>query len=128
MIAEIGHFALILAFVLSLVQSTIPHYGAVKRHAALMAVAQSTAIGQLVFLVAAFICLTVAFIVSDFSVQLVAMNSHSDKPLAYKIAGVWGNHEGSMLLWVLILGIFGGAVAIFGKNLPKTLLARTLAV
>ena len=128
MIAEIGHFALILAFVLSLVQSTIPHYGAVKRHAGLMAVAQSTAVGQLVFLGAAFICLTVAFVVSDFSVQLVAMNSHSDKPLAYKIAGVWGNHEGSMLLWVLILGIFGGAVAVFGKNLPKTLLARTLAV
>jgi cytochrome c-type biogenesis protein CcmF len=93
-----------------------------------MAVAQSTAVGQLVFLSAAFICLTVAFVVSDFSVQLVAMNSHSDKPLAYKIAGVWGNHEGSMLLWVLILGIFGGAVAVFGKNLPKTLLARTLAV
>jgi cytochrome c-type biogenesis protein CcmF len=128
MIAEIGHFALILAFVLSLVQSTIPHYGAVKRHAGLMAVAQSTAVGQLVFLAAAFTCLTVAFVVSDFSVQLVAMNSHSDKPLAYKIAGVWGNHEGSMLLWVLILGIFGGAVAVFGKNLPKTLLARTLAV
>ena len=128
MIAEIGHFALILAFVLSLVQSTIPHYGAVKRHTGMMAVAQSTAIGQLVFLIAAFICLTVAFVVSDFSVQLVAMNSHSDKPLVYKIAGVWGNHEGSMLLWVLILGIFGGAVAIFGKNLPKTLLARTLAV
>jgi len=128
MIAEIGHFALILAFVLSLVQSTIPHYGAVKRHAGLMAVAQSTAVGQLVFLSAAFICLTVAFVVSDFSVQLVATNSHSDKPLAYKIAGVWGNHEGSMLLWVLILGIFGGAVAVFGKNLPKTLLARTLAV
>ena len=128
MIAEIGHFALILAFVLSLVQSTIPHYGAVKRHAGLMAVAQSTAVGQLVFLAAAFTCLTVAFVVSDFSVQLVATNSHSDKPLAYKIAGVWGNHEGSMLLWVLILGIFGGAVAVFGKNLPKTLLARTLAV
>jgi cytochrome c-type biogenesis protein CcmF len=128
MIAEIGHFALILAFVLSLVQSTIPHYGAVKRHTGMMAVAQSTAIGQLVFLIAAFICLTVAFVVSDFSVQLVAMNSHSDKPLVYKIAGVWGNHEGSMLLWVLILGIFGGAVAVFGKNLPKTLLARTLAV
>jgi cytochrome c-type biogenesis protein CcmF len=128
MIAEIGHFALILAFVLSLVQSTIPHYGAVKRHTGMMAVAQSTAVGQLVFLIAAFICLTVAFVVSDFSVQLVAMNSHSDKPLIYKISGVWGNHEGSMLLWVLILGIFGGAVAIFGKNLPKTLLARTLAV
>lgn len=128
MIAEIGHFALILAFVLSLVQSTVPHYGAVKNHAALMSVGQSAAVGQLVFLIAAFICLTIVFIVSDFSVQLVAMNSHSDKPLAYKIAGVWGNHEGSMLLWVLILGIFGGAVAVFGRNLPRSLLARTLAV
>lgn len=128
MIAEIGHFSLVLAFVLSLVQSTVPHYGAVKRHAALMSVGRSAAVGQLVFLIAAFACLTAVFMVSDFSVQLVAMSSHSDKPLAYKIAGVWGNHEGSMLLWVLILGIFGGAVAVFGKNLPRTLLARTLAV
>ncbi len=128
MIAEIGHFSLILAFVLSIVQSTVPHAGAWRRDIALMGVGRSAAIAQLVFLVTAFICLSIAFAISDFSVQLVANHSHSDKPMIYKLSGVWGNHEGSMLLWVLILGIFGGAVAIFGRNLPPSLLARTLAV
>lgn len=128
MIAEIGHFCLILAFVLSLVQCSVPHYGATTNSLALMGVGRTSAIAQLVFLVAAFACLSLAFAISDFSVSLVANNSHSDKPLIYKLAGVWGNHEGSMLLWVLILGIFGGAVAVFGRNLPPSLLARTLAV
>ena len=128
MIAEIGHFCLILAFVLSLVQGTVPHVGAARRNLALMGVGRTSAIAQLVFLAAAFGCLSVAFALSDFSVALVANHSHSDKPLIYKLSGVWGNHEGSMLLWVLILGVFGGAVAIFGRNLPPSLLARTLAV
>ena len=128
MISEIGHFSLVLAFGLALVQGTIPLYGAMKRDRALMAMAQHAALGQMLFLIASFACLTIAFIVSDFSVQLVAQHSHSDKPLAYKIAGVWGNHEGSMLLWVLILGAFGSAVALFGRKLPPSLLARTLAV
>ena len=128
MIAEIGHFCLILAFVLSLVQGTVPHVGAARRNLALMGVGRTSAIAQLVFLVAAFGCLSLAFALSDFSVALVANHSHSDKPLIYKLSGVWGNHEGSMLLWVLILGVFGGAVAIFGRNLPPSLLARTLAV
>ena len=128
MIAEIGHFSLVLAFMLALVQGSVPLFGATRRDPVLMAVGSSAALGQLLFLSAAFLCLTLVFVQSDFSVQLVAANSHSDKPLVYRIAGVWGNHEGSMLLWVLILSIFGGALALFGKNLPSTLFARTLAV
>jgi cytochrome c-type biogenesis protein CcmF len=128
MIAEIGHFCLVLAFVLSLVQGLVPLYGAATGNTRLMAVGQHAAVAQLLFLATSFVCLTIVFVMSDFSVLLVAENSHSDKPLMYKIAGVWGNHEGSMLLWVLILAIFGGAVALFGRNLPATLHARTVAV
>ncbi|MEQ1755435.1 MAG: heme lyase CcmF/NrfE family subunit [Micropepsaceae bacterium] len=128
MIAEIGHFSLVLAFALALVQGTVPLYGAAKLNARLMAVSHHAAIAQLVFLTASFLCLAAVFVLSDFTVRLVAEYSHSDKPLVYKIAGVWGNHEGSMLLWVLILGIFGAAVALFGRRLPPTLSARTLAI
>jgi cytochrome c-type biogenesis protein CcmF len=128
MIAEIGHFSLALALTLALAQATLPLYGAAKRDLALMAFAHATALGQLLFVAIAFLALTVAFVTSDFSVALVAQHSHSAKPLMYKIAGVWGNHEGSMLLWVLILALFGAAVALFGRNLPDTLAARVLAV
>ncbi len=128
MIAEIGHFALALALALAVAQSCVPLYGAAKRDPNLMAFARSAAIGQLLFIAIAFACLTLVFVLSDFSVSLVAQHSHSDKPLVYKIAGVWGNHEGSMLLWVLILALFGGAVALFGRNLPETLAARVLAI
>ena len=128
MIAEIGHFALALALTLAVAQATVPLYGAAKRDAGLMAFARSTALGQFLFIAIAFACLTIAFVMSDFSVSLVAQHSHSAKPLIYKIAGVWGNHEGSMLLWVLILALFGAAVAQFGGNLPETLAARVLAV
>ncbi len=128
MIAEIGHFSLALALTLALAQSTLPLYGAAKGDLGLMAFARSAALGQLLFVAIAFLSLTSAFVTSDFSVSLVAQHSHSAKPLMYKIAGVWGNHEGSMLLWVLILAIFGAAVALFGRNLPDTLSARVLAV
>jgi cytochrome c-type biogenesis protein CcmF len=102
--------------------------GAQRRDLDLMAVASPAAIAQLLFVAMAFLCLTFAFVGSDFSVLTVALNSHSDTPLVYKISGVWGNHEGSMLLWVLILALFGASVALFGGNLPPALRARVLAV
>lgn len=128
MIAELGHFALVLAFTLGIAQSTLPLYGAAVGDGRLMAFARSSALGQLLFIGVAFAALMAAFVVSDFSVSLVAQHSHSAKPLMYKISGVWGNHEGSMLLWVLILAIFGGAVAAFARHLPDTLVARVLSV
>ena len=128
MIAESGHYALVLAFGLALIQSTVPILGARWRDFALMNVARSTAIAQLVFVAASFAALVTLHVSSDFSVINVFENSHSMKPLIYKITGVWGNHEGSMLLWVSILALFGGLVAIFGNNLPISLRAHVLAV
>ena len=128
MIAEIGHFALALALVVALIQSTFPLYGAARANGPLIALARPAAQMQLALVLAAFLALVHAFATSDFSVYAVAINSHSAMPLIYKIAGVWGNHEGSMVLWVLILALFGGAVASFGGNLPPTLQARVLAV
>ena len=93
-----------------------------------MEVGRSAALAQFACVAVAFLALTQAYVTSDFSVANVAENSHSAKPLIYKIAGVWGNHEGSMVLWVLILSLFGAAIAAFGDNLPATLRARTLAV
>ncbi len=128
MIVEIGHFALILALLAALVQMILPLRGAYAGDARLMAVGDSAAVVQLALLLVAFLALTHAFVTSDFSVLNVAQNSHSDKPLLYRISGVWGNHEGSMLLWVLILALFGAAVALFGSNLPVTLKANVLGV
>jgi cytochrome c-type biogenesis protein CcmF len=128
MIAESGHYALVLAFGLALIQSTVPILGARWRDFALMNVARSTAVAQLVFVAASFAALVTLHVSSDFSVINVFENSHSMKPLIYKITGVWGNHEGSMLLWVSILALFGGLVAIFGNNLPISLRAHVLAV
>ena len=128
MIAESGHYALVLAFGLALVQSTVPLLGARWREYSLMNVARSTAIAQLMFCAASFAALVALHVSSDFSVVNVFENSHSLKPLIYKITGVWGNHEGSMLLWVSILALFGGLVAIFGNNLPTSLRAYVLAV
>jgi cytochrome c-type biogenesis protein CcmF len=127
-IAESGHYALVLALGLSLIQSTLPVLGARWRDSALMNVARSTAIAQLGFVAASFAALVTLHIISDFSVANVFENSHSMKPLIYKVTGVWGNHEGSMLLWVSILALFGGLVAIFGNNLPHSLRAYVLAV
>ncbi|MHC2257889.1 cytochrome c-type biogenesis protein CcmF [Bradyrhizobium embrapense] len=128
MIAESGHYALVLALALALIQSIVPIVGARWRDAALMNVARSTALAQLLFVAASFAALVTLHVTSDFSVANVFENSHSLKPLLYKITGVWGNHEGSMLLWVSILALFGGLVAAFGNNLPLSLRAHVLAV
>jgi cytochrome c-type biogenesis protein CcmF len=128
MIAEAGHYALVLALGLALIQSTIPIIGARLNDGALMNVARSTALAQLAFVGASFLALVTLHVVSDFSVLNVFQNSHSLKPMIYKITGVWGNHEGSMLLWVTILALFGGLVAAFGNNLPLSLRAHVLAV
>ena len=128
MIPELGHYALVLALVLALIQSTAPVIGARTRDAALMNVAGSTALAQFGFVAIAFGALTACYVTSDFSVANVFENSHSQMPLVYKFTSVWGNHEGSMLLWVLILAFFGALVALFGNNLPVTLKANVLAV
>jgi len=128
MIIELGHFALALALVVAMVQAALPLAGAARGNPAWMAVAEPAALTQFLLCGLAFAALMHAYIVSDFSVIGVAENSHTDKPLLYKITGVWGNHEGSMVLWVAVLSLFGAAVAAFGANLPPTLKARTLAV
>ena len=128
MIAEIGHFALIAAFVLAAIQMSLPLYGAHKGDLGFMELAKTTALAQFALVLLSFAALVNAFVTSDFSVLNVVLNSHSDKPLLYKISGAWGNHEGSLLLWVLILTLFGAMVASFGRNLPPQLRARTLAV
>lgn len=128
MITELGHFALILAFLVAIVQTIVPLVGAYRRDAGWMAVAEPAATAQFLLTAAAFGALTWAFVTSDFSLRLVVLNSHSAKPLIYKISGTWGNHEGSMLLWVLIVTLFGAMAAWFGGNLPPTLRARVLGV
>jgi cytochrome c-type biogenesis protein CcmF len=128
MIAELGHYALVLALGLALVQASVPIWGARTRDPALMAVGTSTALAQFAFVALSFAALTWCHVASDFSLLTVFENSHSAKPLIYKITGVWGNHEGSMLLWVLILALFGALVAAFGANLPAALKATVLAV
>jgi len=128
MIPEIGHFALILALMVALVQGSVPIIGAARGRTAWMDVARPAALLQLALVSIAFLALMWAFVVSDFTVLNVVRNSHTAKPLLYKISGVWGNHEGSMVLWVLILAAFGAAVAVFGGNLPPPLRARVLSV
>jgi cytochrome c-type biogenesis protein CcmF len=128
MIAEFGHYALVLALALALVQASVPMVGARANDPVLMAVAGPTAVAQFCFIAIAFAALTMCYVRSDFSVVNVFENSHSAKPLIYKLSGVWGNHEGSMLLWVLILSLFGALVALFGGNLPARLKANVLAV
>ncbi|HEX9881817.1 MAG TPA: heme lyase CcmF/NrfE family subunit, partial [Hyphomicrobium sp.] len=128
MIVELGHFALVLALLVAILQMAVPAWGAHVRDARLMAVAEPAALCQFGLLLVAFLSLMNAYISSDFSVANVVANSHSTKPLLYRISGVWGNHEGSMVLWVLILSLFGAAVAAFGRNLPVTLKANALAV
>ncbi|MFT0861569.1 heme lyase CcmF/NrfE family subunit [Ancylobacter sp. G4_0304] len=125
---EIGHYALVLALGLALLQTVIPIWGAKVGDAVLMRTGSSLALAFCGFVLLAFAVLTVAYVQSDFSVQNVVENSHSLKPLLYRITGVWGNHEGSMLLWVLVLAIFGAMVALFSGNLPATLRANVLGV
>ncbi|MEO1639150.1 MAG: heme lyase CcmF/NrfE family subunit [Pseudomonadota bacterium] len=128
MIVELGHFALILAFGVAIVQMVVPMVGAHRGNAAWMALAEPAATVQFLLTAFAFAALTWAFVTSDFSLQLVFLNSHTDKPMIYKVTGVWGNHEGSMLLWMVILTLFGACAAWFGDNLPTRLRARVLAV
>jgi cytochrome c-type biogenesis protein CcmF len=128
MIVELGHFALVLALMVAVVQAVLPIWGAQVRNAALMAVAGPAAVVQLALVAFSFAVLTWAFVVSDFSLAVVTANSHTLKPMLYKISGVWGNHEGSLLLWVLILALFGASAAWFGGNLPAALKARVIAV
>ena len=128
MIAEAGHYALVLALAVALLQATLPLWGARVRDAALMGLGSPLAVAQFVLVAVSFAALTHAYVTSDFSVLNVVENSHSAKPLIYKISGVWGNHEGSLLLWVLILVLFGALVALFGRNLPLRLKADVLAV
>ena len=128
MIVEIGHFALVLTLALALVQMVVPFWGAQRGDVALMQVALPASVAQFAMTALSFAALTYAYVVSDFSVENVFQNSHSAKPLIYKISGVWGNHEGSMLLWLLMLTGFGAAVAVFGAALPLSLRANVLAV
>ncbi len=128
MIAEIGHFALTLALAVAMVQTVVPLIGAARQDNALMAVSGSAAMAQLVCVAIAFGALMHGYVTSDFSLLNVAQNSHTQKPMLYKVAGVWGNHEGSLLLWALILALFGAAVPVAGRNLPAPLRARALAV
>ena len=128
MIAELGQYALVLALGLGLVQSVAPIIGARTYDSGLMRLGTSTALMQFGFVAISFTALAICYVTSDFSVATVYENSHSLMPLVYKITSVWGNHEGSMLLWVLILSLFGALVAFFGNNLPTILKAQVLAV
>ena len=128
MLIEIAHFALILALGLAMLQAIVPMLGAHRGHRGMMALAQPVASSQFILIAFSFAVLTRAFVQSDFSLAIVFQNSHSAKPMLYKISGVWGNHEGSMLLWVLILAAFGACAAWFGEGLPDRLRARVLAV
>ena len=128
MIPELGHFALILALCLALVQSTLPVIGAARGNPAWIAVARPAALAQLLFVIIAYGCLTYSFIVFDFSVAYVAQNSNSLLPLIYRISGVWGAHEGSLLLWVLVLSLWTGAVTIFSRSVPENMVARVIGV
>ncbi len=127
MITEFGHLALCLALAVALIQATLPLYGAYARDGRLVALAVPSALVQATLVGISFACLTTAFVRSDFSVLAVFQNSHTLKPMIYKISGVWANHEGSLLLWVLILSLAGASVAVFSKALPADFRARALA-
>src|SRR5450631_4782156 len=128
MITEFGHLALILAFCVALVQATVPMLGAARAHPGWMAVGRTCALVEFGLVALAMAALMHAYVTSDFSVINVVQNSHTDKPLLYKVTGVWGNHEGSMLLWIFMLSLCGAALALFSGNLPPDLRARVLAV
>ena len=128
MIPELGHFALIIGFCLALILATVPAWGAWRRNTRAMALAPGLALGLLVFVAISFACLSIAFLQDDFSVKVVASNSNSLLPPIYKFSAVWGNHEGSLLLWALILSLWTSAVAVFSSQLPLLVLARVLSV
>ena len=128
MIPEIGQFSLIVALWLALLQGVLPIIGAARSNAVLMGIARPLAAGQFVFVAIAFACLTYAFIANDFSVLYVAQHSNSQLPVAYRIAAVWGGHEGSLLLWAFILTMWTVAVAMFSRHLPEEMVARVIGV
>ena len=128
MIPEIGHFALMLALALAISLAVLPVWGAQTGRAGLIALARPAAQGQFVFVALAFACLMAAFVDNDFSVAYVANHSNSLLPLQYRLSGVWGGHEGSLLLWVLMLSFWMLAVSFFSRNLPPAMVARILGV
>ena len=128
MIPELGQFALILALLLAVAQGTLPLVGAARGISSWMNLARPAAQGQFVFVAIAFGCLTYSFVTNDFSVLNVASNSNSALPLQYRIAATWGSHEGSLLLWVLMLSLWTMAVSVFSSHLPDDILARVLGV
>src|SRR5512139_3299335 len=128
MIPEIGNFSLIIALLIALIQGVLPIWGAARGNAVLMNSARTLAVGQLVFVGVAFACLMQAFLSNDFSVLYVAEHSNSQLPAAYRIAAIWGGHEGSLLLWTFILTIWAVAVASFSRHLPDEMVARVLGV
>ncbi len=127
MFVEIGHFALALALGVAVVQTVVPLWGVARNDPALASVGPAAAIASFLLVALSFGCLVMSYATSDFSVENVAANSHSTQPLIYKLTATWGNHEGSMLLWVLILVLFGALVALSRRSLPPKLRAGTLA-
>jgi cytochrome c-type biogenesis protein CcmF len=128
MIPELGHVALIIAFAIAVVQSILPLVGAARNDAAMIAMAKPAALAQLLFVGLAYAALTHAFIIFDFSILYVSKHTNLVQPLLYRVSGVWGSHEGSLLLWSLILALWTTAVAVYSRSLPDVLMARVLAV
>ncbi|NBV74947.1 MAG: c-type cytochrome biogenesis protein CcmF, partial [Methylococcaceae bacterium] len=128
MVPEIGHFSLILGLCLSIVLAIVPLLGVKFSIGSWIAASKPLAIGQFFHILIAYLCLTYAFISHDFSVAYVAENSNTNLPFVYLVSGVWGSHEGSLLLWILILSLWTMAVALLSKSLPIDLTARVLSV
>src|SRR5215470_13711249 len=128
MIPELGHYALMLALGLALIQGTMPIVGTKTNDTVLMSIAAPVAVAHFAFVAMAFAALAICYVISDFSVLNVFENSNSQMPFIYRLTSIWGNHEGSMILWVSILTFFGALVAVFGNNLPAVLKANALAV
>ncbi len=128
MIAELGHFALVLGLVMALLQATVPLYGVYAGNVALQRTARSAALLQALCLSLSFMGLTFAFLENDFTLDYVARQSNTLLPYYYKISAVWGGHEGSLLLWVLVLALWGAAVAVFSQSLPREMIARVLSI
>lgn len=128
MTAEIGQFALLLALLMAFVQGTLPLIGAQRGINSWIGLAHTAVAGQFVFLAVSYAALTYAFVTHDFSLAYVAGHSNSNLPLMYRISGVWGGHEGSLLLWGLVLGGWSLAVSLFSRGLPAAMAARTLAI
>ncbi|MEC9079568.1 MAG: cytochrome c biogenesis protein CcsA, partial [Pseudomonadota bacterium] len=128
MIPEIGLFALILALLVAVLQGVVPIVGAARNNYSWISIARPAAFAQLLFVAISYACLTAAFLSHDFSVAYVAQNSNSQLPLIYLISGVWGAHEGSLLLWALTLAVWTAAVAWFSRSVPDRMVARVLGV